>query len=69
MESGEFCGLLTGHRTPIRWASFSKDGSRLVTASADRMIKVWEGTSCVVTIPGWCRTGRLQRAEWEQELA
>lgn len=39
---GEYRGLLKGHAIPIRWAQFSQDGTRLVTASPDRQVCVWD---------------------------
>lgn len=39
---GEYRGLLKGHAVPIRWAQFSQDGTRLVTASPDRQVCVWD---------------------------
>jgi WD40 repeat protein len=39
---GEYRGLLKGHVIPIRWAQFSQDGTRLVTASPDRQVCVWD---------------------------
>ena len=36
---------LKGHTGPVFSASFSPDGSRLVTASADETVKVWDARS------------------------
>jgi hypothetical protein len=33
---------LNGHTGPVFWASFSPDGSRIVTGSADQTAKVWD---------------------------
>jgi WD40 repeat protein len=38
-------GLLHRHKVPIRWAAFSADGRRLVTASPDRCVLLWDVTS------------------------
>lgn len=42
---GDYRGLVKGHSVPIRWAQFSEDGSRLVTASPDRRVCVWDATT------------------------
>lgn len=42
---GEYRGLVKGHAVPIRWAQFSEDGSRLVTASPDRRVCVWDAAT------------------------
>ncbi len=39
---GEYRGLLKAHAIPIRWAQFSQDGTKLVTASPDRQVCVWD---------------------------
>ena len=39
---GEYRGLFNSHEVPIRWAQFSEDGTRLVTASPDRRVCVWD---------------------------
>ncbi|WP_461551990.1 WD40 repeat domain-containing protein [Sinorhizobium meliloti] len=36
--------LLEGHRASVNWAEFSKDGELVVTASADRTVKVWSSS-------------------------
>jgi WD40 repeat protein len=53
-RSGEYRGLLRGHATPIRWAAFSADGARLVTASPDRSVMVWDcqTAECLRRMPG-----------------
>ena len=47
-------GALEGHTVAVRGASFSDDGTRLVTASPNRLIHVWDlATRQIVgTIPG-----------------
>jgi WD40 repeat protein len=41
MTVGKEWGLLEGHGGAIRQVTFSPDGTRLATASADRTVKVW----------------------------
>ena len=52
--TGEFVALLEGHKVPVRWAAFSADGRRLVTASPDRMVRIWDADTavCLSTLPG-----------------
>lgn len=35
---------LTGHASPLSSATFSADGSRIVTASNDETAKIWDVT-------------------------
>eukprot|EP00887_Chlorella_sp_A99_P002946 scaffold24.g2946.t1 len=51
--TGEFRGLLEGHKVPVRWAAFSADGRLLVTASPDRMVRLWDANTatCLSTLP------------------
>ena len=52
---------LKGHTGPVISASFSPDGSRIVTASRDRTAKVWDAATGaeVLTLKGHTRAGRL----------
>ncbi|MBV8495984.1 MAG: hypothetical protein JO361_04280, partial [Gammaproteobacteria bacterium] len=34
--------ILTGHSAPVRWVSYSPDGSRLLTVSLDHTVRVWD---------------------------
>ena len=40
-ETGKVTHTLTGHSAPIRGLAFSADGSRLVSGSEDKSIRVW----------------------------
>ena len=44
-DSGQLLATLTGHVQPITALSFSRDGTRLVTASGDRTARVWNPAS------------------------
>lgn len=46
--------VLKGHSAEVNWASYSPDGSRIVTASADKTARVWDSTtgSQLLVLPG-----------------
>jgi WD40 repeat protein len=43
--SGEELHVLSGHGRPVASATFSPDGTRIVTASSDRTALVWDAAS------------------------
>jgi WD40 repeat protein len=58
---------LKGHTGEVRSASFSPDGSRLVTASHDMTAKVWDTTTGaeVLTLKG--HTGEVRSASFSPD--
>jgi TPR repeat protein len=42
VEAGEALALLQGHGASVRYAAFSPDGQRVLTASADKTARVWD---------------------------
>lgn len=60
---GEYRGLLQGHAVPIRWSMFARDGTRLVTASPDRTVCVWDVQTMELLhkLPGETRAGGVER--------
>ena len=47
-QTGALVHTLKGHTGPVSSASFSPDGSRLVTASHDITVKVWDAKTGAV---------------------
>jgi WD40 repeat protein len=43
--TGRLIGILDGHRRAVLTASFSSDGSRIVTRSSDGSARLWDGTT------------------------
>jgi hypothetical protein len=60
---------LTGHRNNLRSAHFSRDGTRIVTASDDNTVRVWNaGTGkCIGTLAG--QSGGVLSARFSQDCA
>ena len=44
VKSGEEVGVLRGHTAAIGSVEFSPDGNRLISASQDQTIKIWDAT-------------------------
>ena len=62
-KSGAEVLTLKGHTGPVTSASFSPDGSRVVTGSDDKTAKVWDAKSGaeVLTLKGHTGVGLLRR--------
>jgi WD40 repeat protein len=44
IASGEQQAVLAGHSGPVTYACFSADGKRVLTASADKTIRIWDNS-------------------------
>jgi len=44
-ESGSVVAVLEGHEAPVVSASFSPDGTRILTGSEDRTARIWDAAS------------------------
>ena len=66
-KSGAEVLTLKGHTGAVTSASFSPDGSRVVTASGDQTAKVWDATSGaeVLTLKG--HTGAVTSASFSPD--
>lgn len=62
IDTGRVLGIFEGHAHGVRAIATTRDGRRLVTGGADRMIKVWDATSTE-------RFSRPQHAESVTQLA
>jgi WD40 repeat protein len=40
--TGAQLAVLTGHRERIRFAAYSPDGTRIITASHDKTVRIWD---------------------------
>jgi WD40 repeat protein len=66
-QTGAILLTLTGHTSDVFSASFSPDGSRIVTASLDRTAKVWDARTGaeVLTLKG--RTNGVYSASFSPD--
>ena len=57
---------LTGHTGPIRSVDFSPDGTMLVSASQDEMVKLWDvrASPSRPTVDYWPRPVRTTRSDY-----
>src|SRR5262249_58849012 len=58
---------LTGHTNILRSASFSPDGSRIVTASWDKTAKVWDAQTGAEKVPLKGHTGAVYSASFSPD--